>query len=217
MTNALPENNKPVILLVEDDKPTRILLRSAIEKWDYQVKDAADGESAWTLLGEASPPQILIIDWIMPHLSGVELCERIRKKSPPEYNPYIILLTQTSGSENIVTGLEAGANEFLTKPVNLIELKSRIGVGEKIVSYENQLSAQNTQLKNYITSIEAANKLAKSASESLGHAMKANLSDEFPEKTTPDFQSLEKADANLNDILNIFSEFKPEADRKRKK
>lgn len=127
------------VLVVDDDIPTRILLRVALTKWGYQIQEAADGEEAWQILQSSDRPELIISDWVMPKLDGLGLCERIKNelKNPP----YIILLTQMSGTANIVKGLEAGADEFLAKPFNMAELRSRLSVGLRIIQYEKNIAA----------------------------------------------------------------------------
>lgn len=132
--------DKIKILVADDDLPTRVLLRAAITQWGYEVIEAGDGEAAWDILKEKDSPRILILDWMMPKLDGIGLCMRI--KNELDYHPYIILLTQMSGTANVTKGLEAGADEFLSKPFNMAELKSRLSVGIKIIGYESQLSKQ---------------------------------------------------------------------------
>lgn len=132
------------ILIADDDPPTRMLLRAAVTKWGYEVIEANDGEEAWKLLQEPNKPDLLILDWLMPNLDGPGLCERIKKELP--FIPYIILLTQVSGTTNIIKGLEAGADEFLSKPFNMAELRSRLSVGSRIVNYKKQLEQQNKQI-----------------------------------------------------------------------
>lgn len=141
------------VLIADDDPPTRMLLRAAISQWGYEVIEAGDGEEAWGVLQQANAPRLLIVDWLMPKLDGLGLCERIKKELPN--HPYIILLTQVSGTSNIVKGLEAGADEFLSKPFNMAELRSRLAVGAKIIGYENALAKQNQQLQEFATQVES--------------------------------------------------------------
>ena len=135
------------VLIADDDVPTRILLRSAILQWGYEVIEAADGEEAWQILQKPEMPKLMIVDWLMPKLDGIDLCRRI--KNELKNHPYIILLTQLSGTTNIVKGLEAGADEFLSKPFNMAELQSRLSVGKRIVHYEENLANKNAELKTY--------------------------------------------------------------------
>ncbi|MHB1948156.1 MAG: response regulator [Gammaproteobacteria bacterium] len=141
---------KPIkVLVADDDPPTRLLLKAGILRWGYKVVEAVNGEEAWEILNKTDPPDILILDWMMPVLDGIGLCERI--KGQLSYKPYIILLTQIAGSQNIIKGLEAGADEYLSKPFNMAELQSRLSVGARLVNYKIQLK-EHTAKANEITS-----------------------------------------------------------------
>ncbi|HEX2549366.1 MAG TPA: response regulator [Gammaproteobacteria bacterium] len=141
------------VLVADDDVPTRMLLRAAIQQWGYEVSEAGDGEEAWKILNQEDPPPLLVVDWLMPKLDGIGLCKRIKEEL--NYNPYIILLTQVTGTSNIVKALNAGADEFLTKPFNMAELQSRLQVGAKIVGFKNTLRERNQELEKYISRMES--------------------------------------------------------------
>lgn len=152
------------VLIADDDPPTRMLLRAAIGQWGYDVVEAADGEDAWTILQQPNAPRLLILDWLMPRLDGVALCTRIKNELP--YRPYIILLTQVGGTSNIIKGLEAGADEFLSKPFNMAELRSRLSVGARIIQNSLTIAEQAKQLQSYLTKIE---ELAQERADELSH------------------------------------------------
>jgi len=141
------------VMIADDDPPTRILLRAAIAQWGYEVVEASDGEEAWDILQQKNPPRLLILDWLMPKLDGIALCARIKKSEI--LHPYTILLTQVSGTTNIIKGLEAGADEFLSKPFNMAELRSRLSVGAKIITFENTLAEQNKKVQEYASRMES--------------------------------------------------------------
>jgi DNA-binding response OmpR family regulator len=149
------------VLVADDDPTTRILLRAALSQWGYDIIEAKDGEEAWDILQQPNAPRLLILDWLMPKLDGIALCQRVKDQS--DFHPYIILLTQMTGSTNIVKGLEAGANEFLSKPFNMVELRSRLFIGARIIGYENSVSSniamiQKTQsmIKQYAIELKDA-------------------------------------------------------------
>ncbi len=146
------ETDPPKVLTADDDEATRILLKAAITQWGYQVVEASDGEEAWKILQQPDPPQILILDWVMPKLDGVSLCKKIDKEL--NYHPYVIFLTRMSGTENVIEGLEAGADEFLLKPFDLAELRIRIFAGERIIKYRSQLEERNIELQKTISQIK---------------------------------------------------------------
>jgi DNA-binding response OmpR family regulator len=140
------------VLVADDDTPTRILLRAAVSQWGYEVVEASDGEEAWNILQLPNQPQMMIVDWLMPKLDGIDLCRRIKNEFTQ--HPYIILLTQLSGTTNIVKGLEAGANEFLSKPFNMAELQSRLSVGARIIRYKEELAHNSLKINDYAKKIE---------------------------------------------------------------
>jgi DNA-binding response OmpR family regulator len=129
---------KPTILIADDDNPTRMLLRAEITQWNYPVVEAVDGEEAWKKINSPNPPRILILDWMMPKIDGVTLCKKI--KTQMSISPYIILLTQISGTSHAINAIEAGADEFLTKPFNHTELRSRLLAAHRIIAYEEKIS-----------------------------------------------------------------------------
>lgn len=196
------------VLIADDDAPTRMLLRAAIAQWGYEVVEASNGDEAWSILQQPHPPWLLILDWLMPKIDGVALCARI--KNELGHYPYTILLTQLTGTTNIIKSLEAGADEFLPKPFNMAELRSRLSVGARIVRYENRLTQQNKQLKNYVkstselqTTIQAlVNKVnvIKEGKNSLTAELKAKEYDNIP-------NALE---ADINHLLDIIKESKEE-------
>jgi DNA-binding response OmpR family regulator len=128
-----------------------MLLRAAVNQWHYDVVEAADGEEAWNILQKSDAPRLLIIDWIMPKIDGIDLCKRIRGELRAHH--YIILLTQVVGTANLIKGLEAGADEFLSKPFNMAELCSRLSVGSRLLSYENKMTAQSKQTNTYVSQL----------------------------------------------------------------
>lgn len=149
------------VLIADNDSPTRILLSAAISQWGYEVIEAADGEEAWEIAKDPLGPRLLILDLLMPKLDGIEICTRIRKKL--SWQPYIILLTQVSGAVNVIKGLEAGADEFLTKPCNMPELRSRLIIGTRIITYQSEIEEQKIKLQNILSSLSTILLVAKKA------------------------------------------------------
>lgn len=133
------------VLIADDDAPTRMLVSAAIKQWGYMPVETVDGEAAWEILQKTDAPKLVILDWLMPKLDGIALCSRIKETMPNR--PYIILLTQLTGTTNVVKALEAGADEFLSKPFNMAELRSRLSIGARIIRYETTLSEISRQLK----------------------------------------------------------------------
>jgi DNA-binding response OmpR family regulator len=129
------------VLVVDDDPISRKLLRTYLEKWGYQVTQAEDGAVGWSLFQTDDFP-LVIADWMMPEMDGVELVRRIRAHERPGF-VYCILLTARSHKEDLVEGMDAGADDFLSKPFDRDELRVRLREGERIVTLE-RAAAQPT-------------------------------------------------------------------------
>jgi signal transduction histidine kinase len=125
------------ILIADDESVSRRLLQNYLEKWGYEVTAARDGAEAWHLFEDGLFPMV-ITDWIMPELDGPGLVRRIRASARPGY-VYAILLTAKSQKEDLVEGMEAGADDFLTKPFDRDELRVRLRAGERIIRLEQNL------------------------------------------------------------------------------
>ncbi len=126
------------ILIAEDDAVSRRLLESFLRKWGYDVLITSNGREAWELLQEPEAPSLVVSDWIMPDMDGLELCRKIREVERAEYT-YFIILTAKGKKEDVITGLEAGADDYLTKPFNRDELKYRVKIGERIIDLERRI------------------------------------------------------------------------------
>jgi DNA-binding response OmpR family regulator len=134
------------VLLAEDEAVTRRLLESMISRFGYEVQAVPDGLSAWSLLQGDSPPSLVVLDWTMPGMDGPEVCRRIREKSTGRYT-YMLMVTARSAKQDVVEGLLAGADDFVSKPVDPEELRARLRVGERIVRLEQTLATQLAELK----------------------------------------------------------------------
>lgn len=118
------------ILIADDDRMSTVMLVGTLEKWGFETVVAYDGLDAWHRITEAAPPQLAILDWMMPGIDGPELCRRVR--AAPLATPiYLILLTARTGRGDVVEGLDAGADDYLTKPFDPDELRARIHVGRR--------------------------------------------------------------------------------------
>lgn len=123
------------VLIAEDDRVSARILETHLKKWGYQVFLERDGENAWKTLDRENI-QIAILDWMMPKLNGVQLSRKIRKRGADFYT-YIILLTAKAGTEDVIKGLNSGADDYITKPVEYLELKARLNTGRRIIKLEN--------------------------------------------------------------------------------
>jgi two-component system NtrC family sensor kinase len=133
------------VLIAEDDPVSRRLLQSYLQKWGHEVVATVNGAEAWKQFQE-QPIPLVVTDWNMPELDGLELVKRIRAGGGPNYT-YIILVTEKSQKEDVVTGIEAGADDFVTKPFDRDELHARLRAGERIVALERRLEEQNQALR----------------------------------------------------------------------
>ncbi|KKM10862.1 hypothetical protein SY88_11460 [Clostridiales bacterium PH28_bin88] len=125
------------ILIAEDSLFFRNMLQETLEKWGYQVVATGDGGEAWDVL-QREDIRLIITDWIMPGMDGIELCRRIRGADRPGY-VYIIMLTAKGSKEEVVNGLSAGADDYLTKPFDPAELQARLAIGQRILHLEQRL------------------------------------------------------------------------------
>ena len=141
------------ILIAEDDPVSRRMLEITLKRWDYEVVVTENGADALAVLESAETPPLAILDVMMPGLDGMEVCRRIRR-APTQNPPFIILLTAKDRKENVVAGIEAGANDYLTKPFNREELRVRLHVGFKTVELQRQLAARIAELESAAEHIE---------------------------------------------------------------
>ena len=126
------------ILIAEDDPISRRVLEANLLEWGYEVIVASDGGEAWEIIQQPETPHFIISDWMMPRMDGLALCREIRNMEKSVYI-YFIILTAKGEKKNIIEGLEAGADDFLTKPFNREELKYRIRIGERIINLERRI------------------------------------------------------------------------------
>lgn len=134
------------VLVADDDPVTLRILQGAVEKWGYEVIVAKDGTEAWQALNEPGAPQIAVLDWMMPGMDGLTICRRIRAL-PRGRVMYLILVTARTDRLDVVLGLEAGANDYVTKPFHHSELRARLGVGARVLELQNSLADRVQELE----------------------------------------------------------------------
>ena len=138
------------ILVAEDDKISSLKLVNMLNKWGYEPVACSDGQEAWEVVQQEDCPKLMILDWMMPGMNGVELCRKIREKEQDGY-AYILLLTSKQESEDLIEGMEAGADDYITKPFNPHELKVRLRAGSRILNLTNDLIEARNQLHKMAT------------------------------------------------------------------
>lgn len=141
------------VLIAEDDMVSRRLLEATLIKWGYEVVVTGDGSAAWEVLNSDDPPPLAILDWMMPGLDGIQVCRKVRR-TPTSTPPYLILLTAKGRREDIVTGLQAGANDFVTKPFDREELRARVQVGVRIVELQQSLADRVKALEEALARVK---------------------------------------------------------------
>jgi diguanylate cyclase (GGDEF)-like protein len=134
------------ILIADDSVIDRHILESSLRKWSYEVMTACDGIEAWELLQSPDAPQLAVLDWMMPGLTGVEICRRLRQESRSAYT-YVLLLTSRGEKEDLVEGMESGADDYITKPFDNHELKVRLRAGRRILELQAELVAAREALR----------------------------------------------------------------------
>jgi DNA-binding response OmpR family regulator len=141
------------VLMAEDDQVSAKLLEAVLTKWRYHAVVARDGEEAWRVLQEPDAPRLVVLDWMMPGIDGVEVCRRARTLETAR-RTYIIMLTAMERKEDLVKALEAGADDYLIKPFNHAELRARLEVGERILDLQAELADRVDELEAALANIK---------------------------------------------------------------
>jgi DNA-binding response OmpR family regulator len=141
------------ILVAEDQAVSRHILVGNLRKWGYDVMAVEDGTRAWEALQAKDAPQLLILDWLMPGMDGIEICRQIRKS--PQIRPlYLILLTARREQEDKVHGLQSGADDYITKPFNREELRARVQVGIRVLELQGALAQRVRELEEALSRVK---------------------------------------------------------------
>jgi len=134
------------LLIAEDENTSRLMLEAILKKWGYEVISTVDGFEAWETLRQDDPPQLAILDWMMPGMDGVEVCRQVRARSELQHL-YLIILTSRDTPDDIAEALHAGADDFITKPFDRRELQARIQVGRRVVELQSALAQRVRELE----------------------------------------------------------------------
>lgn len=134
------------VLVAEDDPLFRLLFQRSLEQWGYEVTLAKDGAAAWRQLQSDHRPRLLLLDWMMPGIDGVEICRRVRALQREAYS-YILVVTSRGDKQDAVFALDAGADDYITKPIDIHELRARVQVGRRILQLQSELVRSREQLR----------------------------------------------------------------------
>src|SRR5450631_3280035 len=143
-------------LVVEDSAVYRKLIGDHLRAWGFGVTLATTGSAAWEILQKTGSPKLVLLDWVLPDLDGIELCKRIREagssggESTAPY-VYVILLTSNEGRQNMLDAMQAGADDYLVKPFDELELKARLLVGKRILDLQEELVSARESMRHAAT------------------------------------------------------------------
>jgi CheY-like chemotaxis protein len=140
------------VLIAEDDPVSRRILEVTLANCGYEVVVATNGWEAWKILRKTTGPDLVVLDWMMPGMDGLEICRRIRasKQGSPTY---IILLTARTGRDDVVTGLDAGADDYIAKPFDPEELRARLRVGVRVLELQASLAERVRELEEALAQV----------------------------------------------------------------
>jgi len=141
------------VLVAEDNPTTRLLLEMTLADWGFEVIPTTHGAEAWSELQGDDSPELVLLDWKMPQMDGIEVCRRARELRSTHTN-YIILLTARGSTDDIVAGLEAGADDYITKPFEPAELRARLQVGVRIIELQRKLEHQVRELASALSRVK---------------------------------------------------------------
>ncbi|RVU32390.1 PP2C family protein-serine/threonine phosphatase [Neptunomonas marina] len=191
------------VLIAEDDITSQTMLCELVADWGFEPVPANNGEDAWDLLTAPDAPRLVLLDWEMPKLLGVQLCERIRQVYTTD-PVYIIFITVRTRTEDIVQGLNAGANDFVTKPFAFSELKARVMVGARVLKLQSELNQARDMLSTERELIE--NIIGEMRDPSLFETAHVRSLQEPVEKTSGDILfSASRPDGGQHILLGDFT------------
>jgi diguanylate cyclase (GGDEF)-like protein len=151
------------ILIAEDDPVSNRLLQATLVSWGHEVVSTTNGKDAWRILQQQDTPLLAILDWVMPEIEGVDVCRRVRQEIS-DVPVYLILLSAKSSKENLIEGLDAGADDYLTKPFDRHELRVRLKTGARIVELQKNLHDRVKELEEAIIERQRAEEALRNLS-----------------------------------------------------
>jgi diguanylate cyclase (GGDEF)-like protein len=165
------------VLIAEDDAVSRKILEASLRRWGHEVIAVDNGDDAWRVLTEDDPPRIAVIDWMMPGFDGPEICEKLQRREGQPFT-FVLILTAKDNTDDIVSALNAGADDYLTKPYHPQELRSRLGAGIRLVNLTLDLEAANQKLfeaahTDFLTRIPNRNAIISRLTDQLSRSRRA--------------------------------------------
>ena len=188
------------ILIVEDELVSCEALKLNLESWGHQVEICRDGSEAWAALQKPDAPKLAILDWMMPEMDGVELCRRVRTLEHGK-SLYLILLTSKGSPEDLVEGLEAGADDYVIKPFGRQELKARIQVGIRVANLQEQLIEAEQMRVLSLTTGAAAHEINQPLTIIIGKADMLTSKIEANSPILSDIADIQNASQRISDII----------------
>ena len=140
-------------LVADDDRAATAILATTLRRWQIETEIAHNGQEAWTRLVDGHAPSLAIVDWMMPEIDGLELCRRIRRCESLAHL-YVILLTGRPGRDNLVAGLDAGADDYIVKPFDYDELRARVQVGLRVLTLQQRVAERVDDLQAALTQVK---------------------------------------------------------------
>jgi DNA-binding response OmpR family regulator len=141
------------VLVADDDRIGATVLANTLRRWEFDVTVVGDGAEAWRHLESATAPTLAVLDRMMPGLDGAEVCRRVRSEKP-NANMYLVLLTSLGSGGDVVSGLDAGADDYVTKPFDVEELRARINVGVRVVTLQEKLTQRVAELQAALANVK---------------------------------------------------------------
>jgi DNA-binding response OmpR family regulator len=141
------------VIVADDNETSRLVLETVVSKLGFEVSAHSDGTDVWQAIQKEVEPSLMILDWMMPGLTGVEVCELVRQAEKSQ-SSYIILLTACDSKEQVVKGLSAGANDYITKPFDKNELLARLQVGRRVIELQSRLAQKIQELETALHEIK---------------------------------------------------------------
>jgi len=188
------------ILIAEDEPVSRTLLKTTLTKWGHEVVVCTDGAQAWRVLQGEESPNLVILDWMMPELDGIQVCKKIREEVPDKL-VYVLLLTTKGQKEDIITGLRAGADDYVTKPWEPDELQARLQVGARVIELQDNLVKSERHRALAQTAGAAAHEINQPLTVIMGNAELLLMTMDEDDPNRSQIETFRKAGKRISEIV----------------